>query len=160
MGVAIEEAVRAWLVNDPDVGPLVSKANTDGTVGYQVYKESIAEDAVIDTTHCAIGLNVDSDVRERSLAGVTGDLNARVMLTLESDSPAQLEALYEAVRGRPTSPKLDGLTARQLGFGGTNVWCQYCEVEDRPDDFTPSPHAKDAGTYLTHLALRIAYYSP
>jgi hypothetical protein len=160
MGVSIEEAVRAWLVNDPDVQPLIDKTNADGTVGYQVYKESIAEDAVIDSTHCAIAYEVQSDVRERDLAGVTGDLNARVMLTLESDSESQLENLYEAIRGRPTSRKLDGLTARPLGFGSTNVWCQYCEVEDRPDDFVPSPHAKDAGTFLTHLALRIAYYSP
>lgn len=169
MAVSIEEAVRAWLLADPDVGPLVGGGTVDpesGRYAGEVYKGLIPENALITAPvggvggTSAIGMQVASSVRERSLDGVTGDVNARLMLTLEAATEIQLAALGEAVCGRPTAPKLDGLHTRRLGDGQTYVWCQACAVEDRPEDFVPLPSSSNVPRFLTHLALEISYHAP
>ena len=157
--VSIEEALRAWLLNDPTVGPMIGATPGSQTQKGQVYKESIPEECVIAGGLCAIAYDIDSEERERSLSGVTTDKNARVKLTLEAMDEATLNTLIEAVAGTPSNPKLDGMTTEMLGFGATAVWCQYLQVEDRPDDFVPQPHGGDEGTFLSHMALRIAYVS-
>jgi len=157
--VSIEEALRAWLADSAAVAPLVGA--TPGVAGSgQIFKESIPQTAVITGSQGAIAYQVASDARGRTLAGIDGDKTARVVLTLEAASEAALSALWQAVWGTPLAPGLDGVTARQLGAGAALVWAQYVRLEDRPEDFVPSPHAADAGTFLAHLAVHVSYHSP
>ncbi len=160
MAVSIEEALRSWLINDATIAPLIDA--TPGTNAGQVYKELIPETASIDAGQdwAAISYKVDEDTAERSLAGTTGHFTARVLLTLEAMTDAQLGALITAIRGTKPAPKLDAMTTQYLGVSPTRVWVNYVEVEDRPDDFVPSPHNADVKTSLSHMAVRIYYYAP
>jgi len=162
----IEEALRAWLLTDATIGPLVGAVQNpsgpvSGWVG-QAWKESIPQGtpSIATSGLCILTFAIDSEPRERSLSGVTSDKNARVKLNLEAPDEATLNTLVEAIAGTPTAPKLDGFGPGQFGGGGVSLWTQYIEIEDRPDDFTPNPHAGDLGTFLSHLALNIAYVSP
>jgi hypothetical protein len=162
MATTIEEAVRAWLLADPVVGSLVGGASQDAATGRwkgQVYKESIPQGATITGAQAAISMKVKNQEREGALVGKTSDMVSTVDLQVESLSESFNAQLVDAILGSPSNPKLDGLTATRLGDGKTWVWCQYCHALDSSDDFVPSPHSADLGTFLRPITLQIAWLS-
>lgn len=160
----IEEAVRAYLLADPVVGPLVGGGTQDPVTGRwrgQVYKESIPQGATVSATVAAISMKVRNQEREGALGRKTRDMVTTLDLQVESLSEAFNATVVEAILGDgQTNQKLDGLAAQRLGDGTTYVWCQYCHAVDSSDDFVPSPHSADLGTFLRPVSLQILWLSP
>ncbi len=152
MAVTVEEALRAWLVADATIAGLVG--------GSQVYKESIPTTATIAAGTGAISYQVLGDASVKQLDGPAGDNKARIGLTLVCASEADLKALSQAIQGTRTARKLDMLGPAYLGDSTTKVWAQNVKVEDRPDDFVPSPFGADRGEFLSHMAVTISYWAP
>jgi len=157
MATTIEEAVRAFLLQDTNVQPYVGGGTQDPKTGRysgNIWDQLIPQTFARTATVCCIGMKVLNQENDRTLAAACRERNTLLLLSVQGLNESLLAHLAGVIVG-----KLDGYTTKRIGDGQTYVWCQYCHVVDVPEEFVSSPHGDDLGVFVRPIACQFAWLS-